>query len=274
MKTINCIAILIVGLLFLSCSDSNLEESPEDIYVTIPDIKFEEELIALGIDSDNIVNQQILKTDAESIENLSIGGKSIVDLTGIEGFINLKRLYADANDLESIDLSDNIQLDTISLVSNKLTSVKGLSKVKNLKWLNLSFNSFQDFMLDNLSIKTLLINNNDLVSFDASKAPNLRNVNLTLNKIDALDFSTNLLLENLFFSSNKVGLINLDNNVNLKYVYCSRNLLADFDASKLGKLIELRIDKNPNLNCIKISSGQSIPTINLSSYQQTNVNCN
>lgn len=274
MKTINCIAILIVGLLFLSCSDSNLEESLEDIYVTIPDIKFEEELIALGIDSDNTVNQQILKTDAESIENLSIGGKSIEDLTGIEGFINLKRLYANNNDLESIDLSGNIQLDTISLVSNKLTSVKGLSKVKNLKWLNLSFNFFQEFMLDNLSIKTLLISNNDLVSFDASKAPNLRNVNLTLNKIDALDFSTNLLLQNLFFSSNKVGLINLDNNVNLKYVYCSRNLLTDFDASKLDKLIELRVDKNPNLNCIKISSGQSIPTINLSSYQQTNVNCN
>lgn len=268
--------IALFAIIVVSCTkDKQIEEPiPTNEFIEIPDIYFEKALILNGFDSDGVINHKILKTDAEKVERLNIISSNIADVTGIEGFINLKRLHADANVIETIDLSKNILLDTISLSSNKLTLINGLAKVKNLKWLSLSFNYFTEFTLENSSINNLLMSNNDLTIFDSSKAPKLKSALLNLNKIENLDFSNNPLLETLIFSANKIKTINLDSNVNLEYIYCSSNLLTDFDVSKLTKLVDLRIDRNPTLTCIKVAAGQNIPTLKLSSYQQAKVDCN
>ena len=83
-----------------------------------------------------------------------------------------------------------------------------------------------------------------------------------------------ILLKTLIFSDNKVKTIDLDNNVNLEYIYCSSNLFTSFDVSKLNKLVDLRVDRNPTLTCIKIAEDQEILTLSLSDYQETNINCN
>lgn len=277
MKKIKLFALLVMASLFvIACSKNDDDEFPipVDEFVEIPDVKFEKELILQGIDTDGVVNQKILRTDAEKVEKLSLFRAEINSLKGIEAFVNLKRLYAEANNLVTINLSKNVLLDSISLTSNNLTSIEGLSMATNLKWLSLSYNYFTDFSIDNSSVRNILMSDNDLVSFDASKAPNLRSALLTLNKITALDFSENPLLNVLVFSANKVKTIDLDANVNLEYIYCSSNLLTDFDVSNLPMLIDVRVDRNPALTCIKIAPGQQIPTLKLSSYQQANVNCN
>ena len=262
------------SLFVIACSKNEEEfPIPMDEFVQIPDVAFEKELIAQGIDTDGVINQKILRTDAEKVEKLSLFRAEINSLKGVEAFVNLKRLYADANNLVRIDLSKNILLDSISLSSNNLTSIEGLSNATNLKWLSLSYNYFTDFSIDNSSVRNILMSDNDLVSFDASKAPNLRSALLTLNKITALDFSKNPLLNVLLFSANKVKTIDLDSNVNLEYIYCSSNLLTDFDLSNLPMLIDVRVDRNPSLTCIKIAPGQQIPTLKLSAYQSANVKC-
>ena len=141
-------------LAVVSCSkptDNDLEPILE--LVTITDENFEELLISQGIDSDGIVNQQMLKTDAEKVTKLSLYGANINTLDGIEAFINLRRLIADANNLTTIDLSNNVLLDTISLTSNRLTKIVGLEKAENLTWLSLSWNYFTEFTLDNDNVK-------------------------------------------------------------------------------------------------------------------------
>lgn len=275
-KRILSIILIITTGIFISCSNNESEEHIEPIFIIIPDIKFEEKLIDLGIDTDDIVNQKILKTDVEKVERLELYTTStnvISSLEGIEAFVNLKRLYAPNNNLKTIDLSKNILLDTIHLGFNNLTSITGLNDAKDLKWLSLSGNLFTEFTIENPSVKNILMSHNELVSFNTSKCPNLNSVLLNLNKIESLDFTTNPLLETLIFSANRVETINLENNINLKYVYCSSNLFSSFDVSKLNNLIDLRIDRNPNLSCIKIAVGQNIPTLNLSTYQEVNVNC-
>lgn len=264
-------------VLFISCTNNESEEFLEDIYVIIPDNKFEEKLIALGIDSDGIINQTVLKIDVANVERLDLsntGANVITTLKGIDAFVSLKRLYASGNELTTIDLRSNNLLDTIHLGFNNLTSIKGLDAAKNLKWLSLSGNLFTEFTIENASINNILMSHNELVSFNVSNCPDLRSVLLNLNKIESLDFSNNPLLKTLIFSANKIETLNLDNNVNLEYIYGSSNLLTEFDVSKLNKLIDLRIDRNPNLSCIKIATDQNIPTLKLSNYQQTNVNCN
>lgn len=267
-----CIIILL-GITVSCSSDNNNIEMPDN-YLNIPDENFEAILIEKGIDSDGIINQQMLKSDAETVTKLSLNGANINTLEGIEAFVNLKRLEADANNLTTLDLSNNILLDTISLTSNKLTKVEGLEKAKNLTWLSLSWNYFTEFTLNNDNVKNFLIDHNDLISLEIANAPKLESAVLNLNQITDLNFSNSPLLKVLVFSANKVQTINLDNNVNLEYIYCSSNLFTQFDISNLPNLIDVRVDRNPMLTCIKIANGQQIPNLKLSSYQAANVDCN
>ncbi|WP_397447563.1 hypothetical protein [Polaribacter sp. R77954] len=265
--------ILLIGITVSCSSDSNNLEEPDN-YLNIPDENFEAILIEKGIDSDGIVNQQMLKSDAEKVTKLSLNGANINTLDGIEAFVNLKRLEADANNLTTLDVSNNVLLDTISLTSNRLIEIEGLEKAQNLTWLSLSWNYFTEFTLDNDNVKNFLIDHNDLTSLEIAHASKLESAVLNLNQISDLDFSNSPLLKVLVFSANKVQTINLENNVNLEYIYGSSNLLTQFDISNLPNLIDVRVDRNPTLTCIKIANGQDIPNLTLSSNQTTNVDCN
>ena len=73
----------------------------------IPDKRFEQVLISIGIDSDGLVNGQILNSDAEAVTQLRISNKYITSLVGISAFTNLIDLDCRDNQLSSLDLSGN-----------------------------------------------------------------------------------------------------------------------------------------------------------------------
>lgn len=291
--------ILMTFFLMASCSKDDEIPSPiNDTYLSIPDIHFESKLIELGIDSDGTVNHQILKSDAEKVTRLDLNLSSrpgkISDLTGIEGFINITFLSAEIQEIQDIDLSFNTELDTLFLGGNLLASIdvsknpdlilldvqgnylhtiNGLSGAENLKKLNLSFNNFEELSLDNGSVEVLLMSHNLLQSIDINGAISLKNVLLTSNQLSSIDLSTNTLLETLVISDNQLTNIHLEQNGYLTHFYISSNSLTDLDVSYNQALIDLRVDRNPDLSCIKIQSNQEIPTLSLSEYQQVNELC-
>lgn len=290
-------AILIAFLLY-SCSKDDNTDTFANTYLRIPDASFEAILIAKGIDSDGVVNKQMLRLDAETVQELDLGileYGTIGDLSGIEGFTSLKKLIANqhnieqidlranilleeiylaGNNLSSIDVSKNTNLVTLDLLANQLTKIVGLSILIKLEDLNLSFNYFEELSIDNTSLEILRISNNDLVSLDITAAVNLTNVLLTTNKLQTLDVSSNKKLETLLVSDNQVQSINLGENVILTHLYITSNLLTDLDVSKNQNLVDLKVDRNPDLSCIKIANGQNIPTVSLSNHQELNVLCN
>lgn len=166
MKTI--IKLLIICMLGQSLS--SLAQT-----TAIPDENFEQALIDLNIDSDGIINGQVLTADISDIvelnfENVSFSG-TITDLTGIEGFSALEILdfhYYDVN----IDISQNnifsyntnlreiIMMNECADCSSTYTPFLDLSGLPNLELLNLT----------NVIIQKLKLNNQN---FDLS--------NLTLN---------------------------------------------------------------------------------------------
>lgn len=298
-STITHLIIVLTLSLIVSCSsDDETLNQTDNIYLNIPDIHFETKLIELGIDSDGIVNQQMLRSDAEKLDrldlNLSTDTGKIIDFTGIEGFVNITYLSAAGQEIEDVDLSFNTKLDTIFLYgnyltnidisnnpnlilldiqSNELIAITGLSKSTNLKKANLSFNNFEEISINNTSIETLLISHNLLKSIDTKDALNLKNVFIILNQLTTVDFSSNRLLETLVISGNNLQNIDLEKNTSLTHLYSSSNLLASLDVSNNPELIDLRVDRNPDLTCIKILNGQEIPTVSLSDYQELNTNC-
>ena len=76
----------------------------------IPDLNFEQALIDLNIDSDGVLNGQVLTNDVDSVVILDVNHKSIQDLTGIEDFFGLEYLNVSGNELMVLDVSYNIQL--------------------------------------------------------------------------------------------------------------------------------------------------------------------
>jgi hypothetical protein len=293
-------SIFVFALFFMvSCSSEDpIPEPIDEVYLSIPDPHFETLLIEQGIDSDGMVNQQMLKSDAEQVSvldlNLSSHFGDIRDLTGIEGFVNLTYLSAVGQELEEVDLSSNTQLDTlllqanylssidlsnhpklvyVDLTSNQLHSISGLSEASHLKELNLSFNDLEEFAIDNESVEVVFMTNNLLTSFDVSGAPNLRSILLTSNQLTAVDLSANTSLETLVISDNLIQNIDLEQNSHLKYFYISSNALTGLDVSNNQELVDLRVHNNPDLSCIKIQVGQDIPTVSKSDGQELNSNC-
>jgi protein phosphatase 1 regulatory subunit 7 len=298
-----CYPVIVLTLsLIVSCSSDDENTQPtNDIYLSIPDIHFETKLVEQGIDTDGLVNQQMLKTDAEKISrldlNLSANSGGIDDLTGIEGFINLKLLSASNQELESIDLSYNTQLDTLYLLGNKFSSIDlsnnsnlifvdiqvnqfssgssiiGLSNATNLKNLDISHNYLEGFSIHNESLEVLHISHNDLKSLDTDGLINLQHVFIPFNKLEAVDFSTNTSLETLLISANKLQHIDLENNSSLTHLYIVDNSLTSLDVSNNQELADLRVNRNPELTCIKIKNGQN-PYVMKSDYQELNTICN
>jgi Leucine-rich repeat (LRR) protein len=270
---------------------------PDD-YLNIPDENFEALLIEKGIDSDGIINQQMLKSDAQEITNLDLSNLEygvIHDLTGIEGFTSLRKLIAAQHDIAQIDVSNNINLDTLNLAgnnlssidlsansklvlldltANQLNSITGLSELSELKDLDLSWNYFDNFSISCESLEVLHMSNNDLNVLDISAVPHLKNLLLTSNKLQSLEVLSNIKLETLLVSDNELHTINLSANQNLTHLYITSNLLINLDVSSNLNLIDLKVDRNPNLPCIKILDGQNIPLISISDHQELNTNCN
>lgn len=294
--------ILILSTCFtMGCKIDDLD-SLNDIYVDIPDAHFEAILIEQGIDSDGIINQKILKTDAEQVTHLDLNllthSYKISDLTGIEGFVNIRLLSASNQEIERIDLSNNTLLDTVSLWGNRLSSIdlsnnanlvfldiqanefssynsiSGLSNATRLKDLDLSWNYLEEFSIRNESLEVLHISHNDLKSINTNGAKSLRNILLISNKLETVDFSSNTLVETLLISGNKLQNINLDHNSRLTHLYISSNILTSLDVSNNPGLIDLRADRNPRLTCIKILNNQEISIVSISDDQKLSSSCN
>jgi hypothetical protein len=287
-----------VTLTTVGCSVNDASPPDEaELYISIPNAQFEQRLIDQGIDSEGALDQQLLKTDAEAITHLDLnwsGGEDIRDLTGIEGFVNLTTLTAAQQELEQIDLSFNTRLDTlylagnilqeidlsnntqlvdVNLGTNELSSVEGLSGLNRLKVLDLSWNYLKQFSISNSSVERIFLNLNELEALNISQAANLKSLVVTSNQLIEISLDANTALEIVVMSDNSIQSVDLSQNQELQYFYASSNTLTSLDVSSNSKLIDLRVDRNPSLTCIKIHEGQEIPTVALSDGQEMRSEC-
>jgi hypothetical protein len=213
----------------------------------IPDQNFERALIDLGIDSDGIVNGQVLTTDINSIIALDVRYENIHNLTGIEDFAalenldvrgnsltslntssntNLKNLICHANPLTSINISGNILLESLDIqVLHQLDNID-LSNNINLETLEMGDCWIDTIDLSNsVNLKTLIADGAFISEIDLSQNLLLEYLNLTGVDISSLDVSNNILLKELYFGNfdGYIGplftTLDLSNNVNLEIVY-------------------------------------------------------
>ncbi|WP_052593262.1 T9SS type A sorting domain-containing protein [Aureispira sp. CCB-QB1] len=166
--------------------------------VHIPDQTFKNYLITGGVDTNQDFEIQI--SEAQNFTGLiNINGLAISDLTGLEEFTKLTRLYCEVTNITSLDVSANVMLTELHCGNNDLTSLDLSNNVNltNLKCyvlkiteLDLSNNvnlvevdCRQDSLLTRINIKNG--NNTAITSFLANDNPAL-----TCIEVDSVAYST------------------------------------------------------------------------------------
>ncbi len=211
----------------------------------IPDTNFEQALVDLGIDTDGVIDGDVLTADISGVKELNVFDKNISDLTGIEGFTALERLNCSINKLQTLDVSSNSALISLNVSSNLLTSLDVAS---------------------NPDLQVLNCQDNSLSDLDISNNPNVTDLNAALNDLATLDLTSNTALQKLRSENNRLTNLNVTNNPDLVEIICSNNQINDIDLSG-NPLLETFFSSSNELTAIDLSNNTSVTLLDLSDNQ-------
>jgi Leucine-rich repeat (LRR) protein len=243
-------------------------------YTAIPDINFENKLIALGIDS-GTADGQVLTANINTLTRLNVSNSAIISLAGIQDFIALTHLDCSQNKVSSLDIANNTVLSSLSCYSNKLTNLVldtntslktlycdtnqltslAISKNTLLTDLDCGYNQLTSLNLTaNTALKSISCGGNSLTNLNLITNTALSSLNCASNLITQLNLNTNTALRNLNCSVNKLNQLNLAVNTALVQLDCNTNLLTSLNIKNGNShlLIQFDATSNPNLSCIQV----------------------
>ncbi len=246
--TANTIGKVLLSILALILFSQCEKDDPIQV-VTIPDNNFLSALIDWGVDKnlDGIISAE----EAEAITFLDVNGESIVDMTGIEAFVNLERLNCGGNQLTSLDVSHNTALTELHCWRNKLTTLD---------------------VSNNTALTELVLSHNQLTSLDVSNNTALAKLDLRHNQLTSLDVSNNTKLAVLRLSVNQLTNLDVSNNTALTWLSLSENQLTSLDVSNNTALTEL-ISWSNQLTSLDVSNNTALRLILLSDMPSLNEVC-
>ncbi len=193
-KRVLLLLFLIASLNKVSAAPVNTSFTDDDFYNCI--------IIKLNTDGFNSVYDRdplTYKVTTDELESITVlkCNETTYDIKNVEGISllkNLKDLNLSDNNIQTIDLSKNIEVTNLLLSNNKLTSID-LSK--------------------NTALENLYLNGNDLTKIDLTNNKNLLVLNVNDNKLTTIDLTNNNKIMDLK-ALNLVGTTNyLYNNTNI-----------------------------------------------------------
>lgn len=240
------------------------------------DTSIYENVKKIAVSSSNISGDVDL-SNSSKLESLTF---DLVDVESIDLSNNLELNYlyltGNSSGITSLDLTNNINLETLSL-ANIYFSELDLTNNLMLKSLYIT-ESFNLDVLDitkNINLESLTLNNMSLEEIDITDNVNLKELSLCRVAIKDWDLSNNVLLESLdvSFSYFDTGL-DLTNNTLLNKVSIFDSLLESIDLSNNSELTYLSLDWN-DLTSLDLSNNINLSYLslednNLSSLDLTN----
>ncbi|MHC0444243.1 RCC1 domain-containing protein [Flavobacterium sp. 3-218] len=243
-----------------------------NLYTYIPDVNFENKLIALGIDS-GVADGKVLTSKISSLTSLDVSASLISDLTGIQDFTSLNKLNCGNNKLLSLNISNNKLLKELNCRYNDLTTLD-VSANTGLTSLDCIYNHITTLDVSNMvELQSLLCTGNQITNLDVTKNLHLYWFGCNTNKLETLDVSQNKILQYLDCGFNQLTSLDISNNTALFYLNCYHNKLTSIDVSMLpeltslacsaNQLSSLNISKNVKLNSL-LCEDTNISTLDIS----------
>lgn len=250
-------------------------------FIVFPDANFKAALVAHDPVIDTNGDMEISYGEAEAfVDAMDVASAGITDMTGIEYFTEITSLSFGANDVVSLDVSNNLKLTAVSggslfelasldLGANQVITYVGLARTKltsldltaysSLTRISLNYNNLlTDLNVTGLTnLETLTSQFGVLTSIDVSTNTALTWLELTGNGITSLDITGHPDLIFLEIDHNPVGQMDLTANTNLTTLgisFCGRTSL---DVSHIPTLQFLYADGN-DLTSMDLSNNASL----------------
>ncbi|MEW7278281.1 immunoglobulin-like domain-containing protein [Aquimarina sp. 2201CG1-2-11] len=208
----------------------------------------------------------------EKIQNttvLSISEKGIADFTGLEGFVNLEKLYTNRNTASTLDLTANTALIEVSCWTAGLTNIN-VSGLTSLEIIRAGENNLSTIDLSsNIALHSLYLDQNDFITIDISANTALLDFRIKENSLATLNVANNTNLTRLYCGDNSLTTLNITNNTELRTLSCGGNQLTTIDVSPLTKLTDLSIEDTPTLTALDVSSNINLEDIEV--YNNTSL---
>ncbi|CAM1365759.1 exported hypothetical protein [Tenacibaculum litopenaei] len=237
---------------------------------------------ALNSLGNGIANDAFIRTAAAAgVSQLNIAAQSIVNVTGLEIFTDVEKLFVHRNNIVSMELTTLTKLTEIFAYENKLTTLD-LSANTALVKLILRDNELTAIDISQLSkLKMLTCQRNQLSSIDTQNNPELHTLSLAGNTaITGIDVSKNPKLYDLDISDTPITSVNLSQNPEMWYLYASNCKLTTIDLTSNTDLYELYLDGNafteldlssfPNLEVVRCQNN-ALTSLNLRNGQAANL---
>ncbi len=177
---------------------------------------------------------------------IQIHNISSVSFNGAPNLKNLTIRNGNPTSLQFLDITDNLLLETLTLVNNKMTNVD-ITKNTELFSLDISDNDLTTINTEqNDKLVSLNAKDNLITNLDLSTNILLKSILLGENKLPNLDVTANILLEDLEIDNNLFTTTGLDltQNTELEDFTASFNQIESLDISQNSKLKKLIIDNN------------------------------
>ena len=216
--------------------DAQTEFSTNCNAVQIPDANFKAALLA-NTSINTVDDGEITFEEAEAFTGtMNVSNESILDLTGIEAFINITALLVNNNDIGSIDVSNNIDLQNLQLENCGLSSGIDISTLTELTAFNGRSNGF--------------------TSIDLSNNTKLSNLRLEFNELSSLDLSSNTMITQLRVANNPLVALDVSAQPNLTTLYADNTQIAELDVSGNTSLHTLSLI-NGSLTSLNVANGNN-----------------
>lgn len=174
---------------------------------------------------------------------LNCSSQSVTDLTGIEYFPNITRLYCQDNNLASIDLSNNTELIVLYCYANSLSSLD-LSNHTKLEVVSCYSNALTNLNLTNCtSLRLIYCLNNLLPILNVSDCVQLTNLHCQNNFLVGLDITNNPLMEYLYCHNNLITSIQVSDQSAIKEMNASNNKMTG-----ITDLLTIGLDPAANID--------------------------
>ncbi|HIC38661.1 MAG TPA: hypothetical protein EYO79_04225, partial [Candidatus Marinimicrobia bacterium] len=201
-------------------------------------------------------DDSVTTVNIESVDSLIINNLSIADLTGVEGFVALKFLSCEWNNLTALDLSSNVLLDYLRCNNNSIATLN----VNN-----------------NAQLTRLFCDHNQLTVLDVGNNSVLTHLFPSYNDLTELDVSANPFLEKINFGFNALTSLDVTNNPALWYLGCRENELTELDLRNGNNTILTAFNStgNPDLTCIDVDDVAWADTalINIDPWTSFSIDC-
>ena len=158
-----------------------------------PIIEFKDPLVlqALIKSYDENGDGHISQNEANEVTRLELSNLGIRSFDEISYFPNVKNIFLQGNQLTSLDVSNNMFLESLNCNNNQLTTL----------------NVNNNLLLESLSCKTNL-----LTTLDVSSNVALYSLNIADNQLTSIDLRNNINLERFYCMNNKLTVLDLSKN--------------------------------------------------------------